>query len=353
MRDLGLVSLSLSPLRANLVFSLLIRTLSIHRAGIAARANSILTAAKTDHTLWLHGISRKLYGPLVSATRRADRSTDAVDRPRDSALTRGREGRRSKAELEELIEPDLKLIIVEVLDLETTTTLSERDYPAIRPGGGGGWASRHILSTRCRLDLSGPTTRADASEDANDLDLTGPVLFSLHNHRHSSSSSSSTLLHPQVRPKPDDDDDDRYDADPVGSDGASTTRKMRSLFIPQGPHDLSVFRPGQEVWAFASSDGAIGGGGICEIELNEDRSTWKVSSRSTPRDDARDDDDDGRLGSDNDKEKANVVVDRGRVDNVRRDERAGRAWAGTENDKVPIRDRVRKGLVVTKFGIVV
>ncbi|GAA5915593.1 uncharacterized protein JCM6883_004241 [Sporobolomyces salmoneus] len=304
-------------------------------SGIAARANSILTAAKTDHTLWLHDLSRK----LISA------STE--DKKVETTESAG--GGRNKRELEALLEPDLKLIIVDVLDPTTQTTNDENPGGETRPRGGGG--HQRTLLTRCRLDLSATTSPSSSpnepEEEPNDLDLTGLVLFSLHNYRNSSTSSSkssgSSFSHPQIRPRP---------QDKIKDDDALRTR---SLFIPQGPLDFRTFRPDLEVWVFASEGG--GCGGISEIELNEDPETWRVSPEAKRKEEEvkkeRQREGDGAEvdemelePEDGDRAKIRWSSNLRSIDEMEREEEERRK----EEKK---RERVRKGLVVTKFGILV
>ncbi|GAA5877994.1 hypothetical protein JCM16303_002808 [Sporobolomyces ruberrimus] len=307
-------------------------------SGIAARASSILLASKTSHSLWLHDISRKLYSPTNST----GTTTSGIG--------------RNKRELELSLEPDLKLIILEIMDPS-----SNQSEAGTGGGGGGTRGSSKTLFTRCRLDLSSPTSDsidASSAEGTVDLDMTGLVLFSLHNHRAPTSSSSSmSFSFPQSRPNPFDATNPKEDENERG--------KKRTLFIPQGSLDFRVFREGSEVWVFSSGEGGGAGGGISEVGLNEDKESWKIETkrREDSTDEVKQEDrNKGRSlteeatrkdeidldGKEVEREDVKVKweVDRRKKEDIEREEEEKRKMEKK-------RERVKKGLVVTKFGVLV
>ncbi|TKA54750.1 hypothetical protein B0A53_02559 [Rhodotorula sp. CCFEE 5036] len=159
-------------------------------SGMAARASSLLSAARTEQTLWLHDFSRRL--AATASTSNGRRTTTAT------------------TTLAADLRPDLRLKVLQVLSF------------------GNDEADSFMTSDRRRERR---TT------------LAGLVLFSLHDHHFGGSSTSSVPLpSPTKRPRPD------SDSDPSSSSSSSST--ARTLAVPTIPPDLRLIRPGVEVWVW-------------------------------------------------------------------------------------------------------
>jgi hypothetical protein len=162
---------------------------------------------------------------------------------------------------------------------------------------------------------------------------------------------------PQSRPNPFDATNPKEDENERG--------KKRTLFIPQGPFDFRVFREGLEVWVFSSGEGGGAGGGISEVVLNEDKESWKIETKrredSTGEVKQEDRNKERSLAEeamrkermdldDEDVEPREVKikweVDRRKKEDIEREEEEKRKMEKK-------RERVKKGLVVTKFGVLV
>lgn len=310
--------------------------------------------------MWLHDISRKLHSSQSSTLGEDSDPTSIARNPNRSEGARtgkGRTGWWDKHDLEKALDPDLKLVILEVIAPPNNANGLPEGGGA---GGGGGVGSHRTVLTRCRLDLSpsrpgglDPSLDPDGvtpsgGADSTDPDLTGLVLFSLHHQQGSSSSSSSSAAitavpYPQVRPS--------LTRDPSATsktaravearDGDEAKPRKRSLFIPQGPLDMRAFSVGIEVWVFGEGgsagarSGTTSARGISEVELNEDEESWTVQSAHEEPTEAvttRATDSTGRQGE----------ADHGPNGSERQTSGTGTEWA-----------RVRKGLIVTKFGILV
>ncbi|GAA5933491.1 hypothetical protein JCM1841_001330 [Sporobolomyces salmonicolor] len=171
-------------------------------SGIALRASSVLSAARTEQALWLHDLSRQL-ATLVSS------------------------GPLSRSQLANILQPAVRLFILELPSLRAQE--DDRATSSInRP------RDRRTALALCRLDVSDltdpPLTDLDETLPMSAVpqrDLEGLVLFSLH-------SSPSALSSSRPIPAP--------------RNPSRTT--SRSLFVPSNPHDFRLLRPGSEIWVW-------------------------------------------------------------------------------------------------------
>ncbi|GAA5824187.1 hypothetical protein JCM5353_000343 [Sporobolomyces roseus] len=277
-------------------------------SGMASRASSILSATKTDHTLWLHDLSRKLLN-LPSQSQPTSSSNS-------KSITKGGWSRRL---LGEALQPELRLIVLSILS-PSSSYHNDGEDPG-RKGGGGG--SKTILA-RCRLDLS-PIDSPPFDDGESELDLSGLVLFSLHHRNTSTSTNNSSFIHPQAVPsKPSCDLENR------------AKRDQWNFYVPLGPSDLRMaLKEGSEVWVLGQ------GGGYGEVELNEERETWKIGSKN--EEESVKEEEENRKEQEGERDSEMEV----------RWEAAGREERELEEKRRKKRERVKKGLVVTKFGILV
>ncbi|GAA5930772.1 uncharacterized protein JCM15063_002453 [Sporobolomyces koalae] len=284
-------------------------------SGIAARAHSILTANKTDHALWHHDLSRRL-----ESYRRTD----------DPA--RSHSNRIELEELECWLEPELKLRVLQTFrETEDDTTELGPQAAVIEPNlitSRRRRQSRKTLLTQCQLVL--PNSDQNDSNSSNRQDLIDPsliglVLFSLHD------ATNPTTTNP-IYPVP------------VSSDQSLSANRNPTLVFPRTSRDLDTIQTGTQVWVFSSSSSSTistrsktttkaterGGGGdtgeygrgIYQVELNELGSTWKIQ-------DQRD-------------------LQATRTRGLERTDREGFVQ-GHEQRK----EMIKKGLVVTKFVLVI
>lgn len=93
----------------------------------------------------------------------------------------------------------------------------------------------------------------------------------------------------------------------------------------------TVMKEGSEVWVF--------GGGFGEVELNEERESWRISSGKMREEWVKEEEESGKR-------------EQGEVEMEVRWELRGRDREEEEARRKK-RERVKKGLVVTKFGILV
>lgn len=194
---------------------------------MAARASAVLAAARTDHTLWLHDMSRRLASP--------------------SSLAGGSGGGGlALDELAQALRPAIRLVVV---DVPSSTAGDE-------PGGGAGpmapdrrrGGGQKSVLARCRIVLAPSITRPPTSSPPPESnDLVGLVLFSLHERSGSSSSSSSSAVPPPPPAPP----PPPGPSSPTKPTTTATSRtRPRSLIIPTVPPDLRWVRPGAEAWVW-------------------------------------------------------------------------------------------------------
>lgn len=171
---------------------------SIFSMGLASRASSILSSARTAQTLWLHNLSRQL-----------------TARTQDQALT--------LPSLHKLLQPDVRLSIMEILPFGSSKVASSStsSSPSIRD-------ERKIILARCRLAVLDLDLESPSCTSVSELETTGLVLFSLNEHP--SASSQFGGVPPRKKREPQD-----------------TTR---TLFVPSNPRDLRLIVEGAEVWSW-------------------------------------------------------------------------------------------------------
>ncbi|GAA5933939.1 hypothetical protein JCM3775_000328 [Rhodotorula graminis] len=190
-------------------------------SGMAARASAILAATRTDYTLWLHDLSRRLASASSS-----------------SATSAG--GGLALDELAQALKPAIRLVVVDVPSSSPGDELgagagSGSTTPDRRRGAG----QKSVLA-RCRIVL--PPSATSSSSSGSD-DLVGLVLFSLHERSGSSSSSAAASSVPPPPPAP------PPPSSPTKRTTTSSTRP-RSLVIPTVPPDLRWVRPGAQAWVW-------------------------------------------------------------------------------------------------------
>ncbi|KAG0656370.1 hypothetical protein C6P46_007154 [Rhodotorula mucilaginosa] len=190
-------------------------------SGMAARASSLLSAARTEQTLWLHDFSRRL--AATASTSNGRRTTTAT------------------TTLAADLRPDLRLKVLQVLSFGNDEADSFMTSDRRR--------ERRTTLAVCRLlgreNRDRPADAASSSSmgETNTRETQGLVLFSLHDHHFGGSSTSSVPLpSPTKRPRPD------SDSDPSSSSSSSST--ARTLAVPTIPPDLRLIRPGVEVWVW-------------------------------------------------------------------------------------------------------
>lgn len=96
-----------------------------------------------------------------------------------------------------------------------------------------------------------------------------------------------------------------------------------------------ALKEGSEVWVLGQ------GGGYGEVELNEERETWKIGSIN--EEESVKEEEENRKEQEGERDSEMEV----------RWEAAGREERELEEKRRKKRERVKKGLVVTKFGILV
>ncbi|GAA5827800.1 hypothetical protein JCM11251_007679 [Rhodosporidiobolus azoricus] len=158
-------------------------------SGIASRASSLLSSARTDQTLWLHDFSRTL-------------TSLNLPLPVSSLL--------------QAIPPALRLTVLSIPSFHDTDVAED---VTLRGG-------RRTLLAQCRLELHNPFPSAEDSSSPP-RDLIGLVLFSLHSYP-----TSSATLPPPSPVK------NRKDAH---SPNSSSADPPRTLFVPTNPHDLQRY----------------------------------------------------------------------------------------------------------------
>lgn len=163
--------------------------------GLASRASSVLSSARTAQTLWLHSLSRQLSSiePLAPPL------------------------------LAKLLQPKIRLQVVDVLpfgsshvDFEPQASPSRRD-------------ERKVRLARCRmLRIDCQDALEPSSTQSTDEELEGLVMFSLNEHPPASSQI------PNLPPR-------RKRAEGDGG---------RTVFLPANPHDFRFMEKGAEVWVW-------------------------------------------------------------------------------------------------------
>ncbi|ORY85955.1 hypothetical protein BCR35DRAFT_302556, partial [Leucosporidium creatinivorum] len=163
--------------------------------GLASRASSILSSARTAQTLWLHNVSRQL-----------------TAHTQDQVLI--------LPLLAKLLHPTIRLSVIEVLPFGSARVASE---PTSSPSRRD---ERKVILARCRLArIEGDAGSTISSTSAVDLEIPGLVLFSLNEHPPASSQLGGV---PRKKRDPEDD--------------------TRTVFVPSNPHDLRFIAEGAEVW---------------------------------------------------------------------------------------------------------
>ncbi|GAA5895595.1 hypothetical protein JCM6882_000348 [Rhodosporidiobolus microsporus] len=160
-------------------------------SGIAFRASSLLSSARTDQTLWLHDFSRTLNSLPLPA-------------PVSSLL--------------EALPPALRLTVLSIPSFQLDGGVTED--VTVRGG-------RRTLLAQCKLELdASAASPGDHDEASPPRDLLGLVLFSLHSYP----TSSATLPPPSPVKS-------RKDA----SSASSSSDSPKTLYVPTNPHDLHRF----------------------------------------------------------------------------------------------------------------
>ncbi|GAA5853018.1 hypothetical protein JCM9279_003785 [Rhodotorula babjevae] len=219
-------------------------------SGMAARASAVLAATRTDHTLWLHDMSRR----LASASSSSATSTSVA-------------GGLMLDELAQALKPAIRLVVVDV----PSSALGDE------PGAGAsstvsdrrrGAAQKTVLA-RCRIVLPPSITRPPTSTPPPETDdLVGLVLFSLHERSGATSSAASSVPPPPPAPPP-----------PPSSPSKRTTTsrtRPRSLVIPTVPPDLRWVRPGAEVWVWDPYREVV-------LPRDEEGGDWRMRGRERER----------------------------------------------------------------------
>lgn len=174
--------------------------------GLASRASSLLTSARTAQTLWLHNLSRQL----------------ANHQAQEHYLT--------LPLLAKLLQPKIRLAIIKMLPFGTTKIHPPLDSP---------FNSRHeererkVILARCRL------LRIDCKDDeppqptaSTEQETQGVVLFSLHEHAPASTNIlAASAIPPRKKAKREGDD-------------------SRTVFVPTNVHDLRFLEEGAEMWVW-------------------------------------------------------------------------------------------------------
>ena len=182
---------------------------------MAARASSLLSAARTEQTLWLHDFSRRL-AAVTSAPSSNSRTTTTT------------------TTLAAELRPDLRLRVLQVLSFGNDEADSFMAPDRRR--------ERRTTLAVCRLlvrDRDRPADAASSKGEPTTRETQGLVLFSLHDH-HSAGSSTSSVPLPSPTKRP------RTDSDP----SSSSSSTARTLAVPTIPPDLRLIRPGAEVWVW-------------------------------------------------------------------------------------------------------
>lgn len=190
---------------------------------MAARASAVLAAVRTDHTLWLHDMSRR----IASASSTTSTSASVG-------------GGLALDELAQALKPAIRLVVVDIPSSSSGDELGT-GARATTPDRRRGVGQKSVLA-RCRIVLPPSITRPPTSSPPTESDdLVGLVLFSLHER----SSSAASAIPPPPPPAP---------PPPPSSPtkrGTTTSRtRPRSLIIPTVPPDLRWIRPGAEVWVW-------------------------------------------------------------------------------------------------------
>ena len=187
----------------------------INRSGMAARASSLLSAARTEQTLWLHDVSRRLAAVTSAPSSNGRTATTTTT-------------------LAAELRPDLRLKVLQVLSFgnDEADSFMAPDRRRER------WTTLAV----CRLlvrDRDRPADAALSKGEPSTRETQGLVLFSLHDHHSTGSSASSVPLpSPTKRPRP--------ESDP----SSSSSSTARTLAVPTIPPDLRLIRPDAEVWVW-------------------------------------------------------------------------------------------------------
>lgn len=200
-------------------------SLFFNSSGMAARASSLLSAARTEQTLWLHDFSRRL-AQLSSAS-----SSAASTAP----TSNGRTTTTLAAELR----PDLRLRVLQVLSFGTDEADSFMTSDRRR--------ERRTTLAVCRLlvvrDRDRPAEHvpdpASSKGEPSTRETQGLVFFSLHDHHFSGggSTSMSSVSLPSATKN-------------LRSGATNNDSSARTLAVPTIPPDLRSIRPGVEVWVW-------------------------------------------------------------------------------------------------------
>lgn len=159
--------------------------------GLASRATTIINSLKTDHTLWIHNISRTL--TAHSAT------------PLTPLL------------LSKLLTPSVRLRVIEILNYGVTGVAEVPSTPEL-------WQEARTVTAMCSV----------VDDDDQVEPETGLVVFSLHNRSRNSGGPMAVSV-PRRRGKQKD---------------GSVKMDSVSLFVPGNPFDLRYIEVGSECWVW-------------------------------------------------------------------------------------------------------
>ena len=200
------------------------------RGGLASRATSIINAVKTDHTLWIHDISRTI--------------TANASMPLTPLL------------LSKLLQPAIRLRVVEILNFGVIGVAEVPSTPEL-------WQESRTITALCSV-----VNENDLADDEQGL-----VVFSLHNRARNSSGPIAVSV-PRRRAKQ---KDGSYKMDSV------------SIFVPGNPFDLRYIEVGSECWVWdtvhevsISPTGAKDEGVIAGVEREEGEGEEDVFWDSRP-----------------------------------------------------------------------
>lgn len=163
----------------------------VDRAGLASLASTVLASAKTEHTLWIHELSRTL----------AAHQATPLTRPL----------------LAKLLQPVICLRVVEILKSGAVAASDLTPQLSV-------WEESRVVTARCAIVMDG---------NAGDDDQQGLVVFSLHNRPPTSTLTATVTKSLQRKPPGD-------------------RSERLAVFVPSTPHDLRHLEPGVDVWVWGT-----------------------------------------------------------------------------------------------------
>lgn len=220
---------------------------------MAARASSLLSAARTEQTLWLHEFSRRL-------------AAMAVPLPAPVPV------------LAHELAPELRVVVLDVLSFgaevadsfvvpdrrrERRSTLAVcrlvRDRPELEP----------LPEQEQEQERGEPAPLSVSARPTRETQ--GLVLFSLQDHlgqrSHPAAGSGPTIPSPSPPPPP----SKGARRSDLALPGAPTTTKMRTVAVPTVPPDLRWIRPGVEVWIWEPFH-EVGLVGVDDVRFDDESS---------------------------------------------------------------------------------